>query len=161
MSTKDKKKAKVILSGRAKKIKLKIKKLWARYEIKTVTALGLVLISVISFEAGALKGQNWQQESLIIEKVAENSVLKSADLQNNVVESSNSFSENLNANVAGVSDVAKKECAFVGSKNSNKYHFPDCSYAKRIKSENIVCFSDEKDAKNKGYIPAGCCVGKR
>jgi len=161
MSIKNKKKAKVGLKERIKKVKIKTKKFWEKYEIKIVMATGIVLVSVISFEAGALKGQNWRQEPLIIEKVAESSMLKTADSQNNTAKSSKSASENLNANVAGASDVAKKDCAFVGSKNSNKYHSPDCRYVKRIKPENIVCFSDEEDAKNKGYIPAGCCVGKK
>lgn len=165
MSTKDKQKAKAGFSKRAKKINLKIKKFWIQHEVKAVTAAGLILISVISFEAGALRGQNWQQKPLVIEKVAESSVLKSADSQNKTATSSNSASENqnalLNTNIASASDnTDKKECAFVGSKNSNKYHFPDCSYAKRIKPENIVCFSSEEEAKNKGYVPAGCCVGK-
>jgi len=161
MSIKNEKKAKAGFSERIKKVKSKIRKFWARYEIKMVMAAGLVLISIISFEAGALKGQNWRQEPLIIEKIAESSMLKTADLQNNTAKSSGSASENLNTSVAGASDVAKKDCAFVGSKNSNKYHSPDCSYAKRIKPENIVCFSNGEDAKNKGYVPAGCCVGKK
>ncbi|MCD6149522.1 hypothetical protein J7J13_01910 [bacterium] len=161
MSIKNKKRDKVELKERIKKVKLKTKKFWEKYEIKIVMATGIVLVSVISFEAGALKGQNWRQEPLIIEKVAESSMLKIADAQNNDAKSSNSAAENSNTNIAGASDVAKKDCAFVGSKNSNKYHSPDCSYAKRIKPKNIVCFSDEEDAKNKGYVPAGCCVGKK
>lgn len=162
MSTKNKKKAKISFSKRIKKVKSKIKKFWAEYEIKIVIAAGLILVSVISFEAGVLNGQDWRQRPLIIEKAAENSALKTANPQNNnVAKSSNSILENSNTNVAGASNIAKKNCAFVGSKNSNKYHLPDCRYAKRIKPENIICFSDEKDAKSKGYIPARCCAEKK
>lgn len=161
MSTKNEKKAKISSKERIKKVKSKIRKFWAKYEIKIVIATGLILVSIISFETGALKGKNWQQEPLIIEKVAESSMPKIADLQNNTAKPSNPASENSNTSVAGASDIAKKDCAFVGSKNSNKYHFPTCRYVKRIKSENIVCFSNEEDAKSKGYIPAGCCVGKK
>lgn len=46
-------------------------------------------------------------------------------------------------------------CVFVGSKNSDKYHLPTCSWARRIKPANRVCFSSEEDARSKGYTP-GC-----
>ncbi len=46
---------------------------------------------------------------------------------------------------------------FVGSKNSDKYHYCTCRYAKRIKPENLLCFSDEKDAQGQGYSPCGVC----
>lgn len=46
---------------------------------------------------------------------------------------------------------------FVGSKDSDKYHYCNCRYAKRIKPENLLCFSDEKDAQAKGYVPCGVC----
>ena len=51
----------------------------------------------------------------------------------------------------------KDDCKFVGSINSDKYHYPDCPYAKRIKPENLICFSDEKDAQEQGYNPCVSC----
>ncbi len=164
MSIKKEKKAKIGLNERLKKAGLVIKKIWERYEVKAVTAAGIILVSIISFEAGVLKGQEWKQDPLIIEKVPENYILKEASRQEGNVNlpgfSSESETAVLSANVAGTNNEDKKECAFVGSKNSNKYHFPYCSYAKRIKEENRVCFSSEEEAKSKGYVPAGCCVGK-
>jgi len=47
---------------------------------------------------------------------------------------------------------------FVGSKSSNRYHHCDCRYAKRIKPENIICFSSKRDAESKGYLPCGVCI---
>ncbi|OYT40298.1 MAG: hypothetical protein B6U86_04260 [Candidatus Altiarchaeales archaeon ex4484_43] len=47
---------------------------------------------------------------------------------------------------------------FVGSKSSNRYHHCDCRYAKRIKPENIICFSSKRDAESKGYVPCGVCI---
>jgi hypothetical protein len=47
----------------------------------------------------------------------------------------------------------------VGSKNSDKYHFPWCSGARRIKPENIVSFSSYEEARNAGYTPASNCDG--
>lgn len=46
-------------------------------------------------------------------------------------------------------------CAYVGSKNSNKYHLPTSRCAKQIKPENRVCFASTDAASEKGYLP-GC-----
>ncbi len=46
---------------------------------------------------------------------------------------------------------------YVGSKTSDKYHWPDCSYAKKIKPENRITFSDEEEAQEAGYSPCGVC----
>lgn len=40
---------------------------------------------------------------------------------------------------------------YIGSKNSKVYHSPDCMYVVRINNENIVSFSDVKDATKDGY----------
>lgn len=46
---------------------------------------------------------------------------------------------------------------FVGSAKSNKYHYPDCQWAKKIKPENEVWFRDSEDARARGYVPCGVC----
>jgi len=46
---------------------------------------------------------------------------------------------------------------FVGSINSNKYHYPDCKWAKKIKPENKIWFSSPEDAQSKGYVPCKVC----
>jgi hypothetical protein len=46
---------------------------------------------------------------------------------------------------------------YVGSTTSNKYHRPDCSYAKKIKEENRVYFSDAWEAREAGYLPCKVC----
>ena len=48
-------------------------------------------------------------------------------------------------------------CNFVGSKNSDVYHYPDCRYAKNIKSGNRVCFDTPEDAVAAGYRPCKVC----
>ena len=47
--------------------------------------------------------------------------------------------------------------AFVGSVNSNVYHYPSCTYARRIKPDNLITFSSAKDAVNEGYRPCKVC----
>jgi exonuclease III len=45
----------------------------------------------------------------------------------------------------------------VGSKNSDVYHYPDCRYAKNIKSGNKICFDTPEDAVAAGYHPCKVC----
>jgi methylphosphotriester-DNA--protein-cysteine methyltransferase len=46
---------------------------------------------------------------------------------------------------------------YVGSAKSNKYHYPDCKWALKIKSENLVTFKSAKEALAAGYIPCKVC----
>lgn len=50
------------------------------------------------------------------------------------------------------SDKSTNQGVFVGSVNSNKYHWPNCSFAKRISEENKIWFSSEQEAENEGYV---------
>jgi len=58
-----------------------------------------------------------------------------------------------------VSDAVSKasERVFVGSIKSNKYHYPSCQWAEKIKPENEIWFSSSQDARNHGYIPCKVC----
>jgi len=136
-------------------LKTKTKDFWQKYEHKIILIIGFVLVAVISFEGGFLKGQKTVQNPLIIEKPAENT-------------------NDNNQTVCGVSQAqnlpseAKKDpndinalpqtCAFVGSKNSNKYHLPTCRYAKNISPKNLVCFSSKIEAESRGYLPDKNCI---
>jgi hypothetical protein len=46
---------------------------------------------------------------------------------------------------------------FVGSKNSDVYHYPSCTWAQRIKASNQIWFSSSQDARNHGYRPCEIC----
>lgn len=48
---------------------------------------------------------------------------------------------------------------YVASKNSDKYHAPWCSGAKRIKEENKIWFASKEEAAQAGYSPASNCKG--
>lgn len=54
--------------------------------------------------------------------------------------------------------AATEQKMFVGSVNSDKYHFPDCPSAKRIKEENQVWFASKEEAEKAGYEPSACVV---
>ena len=58
---------------------------------------------------------------------------------------------------AAVEPAKDLEYRYVGSKNSDKYHLPDCTSAKRIKDENRVYFSDVWEAREAGYSPCKAC----
>ena len=47
----------------------------------------------------------------------------------------------------------------VGSKNSDKYHYPWCPGAVQMKEENKVWFATREEAESRGYVPAGNCKG--
>ncbi|MCK9565469.1 MAG: thermonuclease family protein [Methanothrix sp.] len=46
---------------------------------------------------------------------------------------------------------------FVGSTESDKYHYPECRWAKKISPDNEIWFSSSEDAKSKGYVPCKVC----
>jgi micrococcal nuclease len=46
---------------------------------------------------------------------------------------------------------------FVGSKNSDVYHYPDCASAKKIKPGNLVIFNSVEEAKAASYRPCKNC----
>jgi len=46
---------------------------------------------------------------------------------------------------------------YVGSIKSDKYHYPSCTYAMKILSENEIWFASEAEALAAGYVPCGVC----
>jgi hypothetical protein len=46
---------------------------------------------------------------------------------------------------------------YVGSKKSDKYHYPTCRSAQKIKADNMVTFKSAQDAKAAGYVPCKVC----
>lgn len=55
------------------------------------------------------------------------------------------------------SEPAATSGKFVGSLQSDKYHYPTCRWAKEIKPENEIWFKNAEDAKAHGYKPCGVC----
>lgn len=50
----------------------------------------------------------------------------------------------------------KKDCLYVGSKNSKTYHNPDCKWAKKISPENLVCYKSDLEVKD--LNPCKACL---
>lgn len=129
----------------------KIKDFIRKEESKIALILGFVLVAFISFEAGNLRGQGIEKNPIIIEKISQESVKNETPAQ------SSATTPEIKS-VPLEAKLSTKNCAFVGSKNSDKYYPPDCQWAKRIKPENLVCFFSAEEARQKGYQPAKSCA---
>lgn len=136
---------------------IKIKEFAKTYEAKIILVVGFILVAVLSFEAGMLKGQKTQQNSVIVKAPENQAVCGASSEQAPKPPEAQNLASGA-PNTADSMNIPPKNCAFVGSKNSNKYHVPSCQFAKRIKPENIVCFSSADDAAKKGYQPDKGCV---
>ncbi len=140
-----------------------LKKFFIKNESKLVVLLATILIAGFSFEWGVLQGQKWQSKPLVIEK---EKIIKNNDNSDKKIflENENKTKNNLNQlnqEIKNNSLENNKKCVFVGSKNSNKYHYSFCRWAKKIKPENRICFSSIKEAQEKGYVPASCIKKKK
>jgi len=56
-----------------------------------------------------------------------------------------------------VSTALALDYKYVGSKNSDKYHYPTCRWARKIKPENLVTFKSAQEAQAAGYVPCKVC----
>ncbi len=56
-------------------------------------------------------------------------------------------------------EIEISEGSVVGSVNSDVYHLPWCSGAKRISDDNLIIFTSSEEARKSGYRPAGNCPG--
>jgi hypothetical protein len=130
---------------------MKFRDFLKKHEYKIILISGFILATGISFQAGFLKGQKMPQNPLIIETTD-----NCPSLQNQVLGTKNESSQKTSVSLKRT--IKKQDCKFVGSKNSNKYHLPDCRFAKNIKPKNLVCFSSIEDADAKGYLPDRTCV---
>jgi len=43
------------------------------------------------------------------------------------------------------------------SSKSNKYHYPSCQWAQRIKPRNLIVFESPEEAVRAGYVPCKVC----
>lgn len=141
-----------------KRLWRKTRVFWEEHELRIVTMAGFLVIGALSFFLGSLHGQQWQQKPLVITR---------AEAPPQIVIETTSDSGGA---IAGVTQDNSKvstgnkpvlnsdqSCMYVGSKNSNKYYPPTCSFAKRVKPENLRCFTSDEDAIKKGYVRSKGC----
>ena len=54
--------------------------------------------------------------------------------------------------------VSSYAATYVGSKNSDVYHYTTCHHAERIKASNRITFPSPEDAQARGYRPCKVCT---
>lgn len=59
--------------------------------------------------------------------------------------------------VVPVTPQRTSKSQFYGSKKSNKYHYPWCRWAKKIKPYNLIVFDSVEEAKRARYVPGKVC----
>lgn len=97
----------------------------------------IALIALISFGIGRLTAPSSDNKPIIIEQPTAS--INQSFLWNNQL-------------LGNETAVQKK---FIGSVNSNKYHWPDCPWAKKIAKQNQIWFSSEAEAQAAGYTRCG------
>ncbi len=128
---------------------------------KILPAIGILLMTSLSFLGGTFfqKDHATSQGKVIInipDYEAKKESLKKEQSAISVTLPSTTVTTHVEPAVSQVPDAnVEKDCPYVGSKNSTKYHLATCGVAKRIKLENRRCFASEAIAKASGYV-AGC-----
>lgn len=126
----------------------KIKGWLANSKNDLIIAVSFFLIAIIAFGLGRL--------SMLVENQRK-APLKIEHHNYQGIDVTGTSIENRNIETAKKANVAA--LIYVGSKNSDKYHLPDCPGALRIKEENKIWFSSKEEAENLGYGPATNCDG--
>ncbi len=106
--------------------------------------IAIILIALVSFGAGRLTAPQTGQEPIIIQG-------PSTSLEDNY-----SASVEQSLEIGQPAEKSRSEQGrLVGSINSNKYHWPDCPWAKKIAPENQIWFGSEAEAQAAGYTRCG------
>lgn len=116
-----------------------LKKFLKNKQADIVLFTGVILVALIGFGLGHLLAPEQQCEPLIIEDKTE------TDLSSQLLPATASVlqqTEDYSNPTQGM---------FVASRNSNKYHWPHCPYAQKIKPSNLIGFDSEAQAKQSGY----------
>jgi len=58
---------------------------------------------------------------------------------------------------SGKSPATAAEVVYVGSRTSNKYHYPTCKWARKIRPERLIIFKSVQEAQERHYIPCPVC----
>lgn len=110
----------------------------------------IILVGGGSFGLGILSGKTKEKPLVRIENAFPQETVGES-LQQNEPQSASIGEEDIVATT--------QQGTFVGSKNSDKYHYPWCPGAQRIKEENKVWFATREEAEAAGYTPAANCKG--
>lgn len=136
-------------------MKAKLKEFWIKYEYKIILAVGFLLVAAISFEFGYIQGKTLKTSPIVVEKPSESLKIGSEGPVSGTMGSNSTATQKVP--VEATSQIPQN-CAYVGSKNSNKYHISTCHFAKLIKPENLACFKSAEDAIAQGKVGDKGCI---
>lgn len=137
-----------------------LKEIWEKYGGVILIVLAVILIATISFRVGQIEQEKEQSAKIkisLVNKTDSGPVSESAKVIDEALKRKGLEGEVAAIKGDGVDLGLGMECALVASKNSTKYHLPNCKNATRIKDSNRICFPSEEQAKKKGYERAKCC----
>lgn len=118
-------------------------KLWVKEnQADIVLVISVILIALISFGLGRLTAPNIIKEPITIKESIFSS--QPAAISNQLTGTTTEITSQTPSNEKGI---------IVASKYGKKYHWPWCTWAKKIKPENQVWFKSEEEAKKAGYQP--------
>ncbi len=128
---------------------------WWKQHGQTILMIAIVcLASMISYKFGQINTYNATQVDVVVRDIK--NVNPAQERASIAIEALEKQGINIHQETEKKKEE-KKNCMFVASRNSKKYHTKDCKYGKKIKAANLVCFKNIEEAKNKGYQPAGGC----
>jgi FtsZ-interacting cell division protein ZipA len=159
-----------------------LKDFFKKNEADIVLVIGVILIALLSFGGGWLMASNQflkysnlasaeNKDKISIEEIEfkkedpepVETISQKAEVKEVATETEEkNSSPSKETSEENSSDPVLKSsgnCQYVGSKNSDVFHLPDCPGAKRINEENKKCFSSKNEAEKAGYRPAKNCPG--
>lgn len=117
---------------------INLKQFVKEHQSDITLTIGIILVALISFGAGRLTASQTDKKPIVIQSPTPNTTNPS-DLSTGQAAS---IEQSL---------LETEQGRFVGSVNSNKYHWPDCSWVKKIVPQNQIWFSSETEAQTVGY----------
>ncbi|MBN2093998.1 MAG: hypothetical protein JW740_01325 [Candidatus Zambryskibacteria bacterium] len=111
----------------------------------------VILVAIIAFSLGRISGLQDKRESV--------KVITSSSTFAKVSDGQVQTLDNSSTNLQNTAAASVSAGVVVASKNSDKYHYPWCSGAKRISPQNLVTYESVEAARAAGLIPAANCPG--
>ena len=121
------------------------------------------LIPILVFAAGYVLTQKTEDtrvetaEQMVHEEYAESRNDDNGIVVNVTLDGEDIVSGDVESSDDGDDYSSSSGGTYVASSNSNKFHYPSCSHAKRIKDYNRITFSSRDEAINAGYEPCSVC----
>lgn len=89
-------------------------------------------------------------------EVSEEASSKVEESQNSKTEETSKVTQSVSSDTMQ-STPSQNATHYLGNKNTKKFHKSTCSFAKKIKSENLITFESREEAINGNYAPCGKC----